>query len=299
MDIEQTAIERLRMASVMSLTYYQQPLIITTSGGKDSDVCLELARRAGIPYEVQHNLTTADAPQTVYHAREQFRRLELAGVRCTINYPVFKGIRTSMWELIPKKLGPPTRLARYCCDVLKEQGGNGRMITTGVRWAESSSRANSRGIYERAAKEPQKRIILANDNDDCRRLFEDCRLKAKRVCNPIVDWEDRDVWGYIHAEKIETNPLYDMGFRRVGCIGCPMAGKGRYAEFRAFPTYEWAYKRAFARMLEARRAAGKPCEGPWSTVDNIWRWWMEDDNLDGQLDFWDTQKSEGARPCAN
>ena len=161
-DIEQTAIDRLRLASDMSLAYYQQPLIVTTSGGKDSDICLELVRRAGIPYEVQHSLTTADAPQTVYHVREQFRRLELAGVRCTINYPMYKGKRTSMWALIPQKLGPPTRMARYCCDVLKEQGGNGRMITTGVRWAESSHRANSRGIYERTAKDPQKRIIPAN-----------------------------------------------------------------------------------------------------------------------------------------
>lgn len=298
-DIEQTAIDRLRLASDMSLAYYQQPLIVTTSGGKDSDICLELARRAGIPYEVQHSLTTADAPQTVYHVREQFRRLELAGVRCTINYPMYKGKRTSMWALIPQKLGPPTRVARYCCDVLKEQGGNGRMITTGVRWAESSHRANSRGIYERTAKDPQKRIILSNDNDDRRRLFEDCRLKAKRVCNPIVDWEDGDVWEYIRAEKIETNPLYDMGFRRVGCIGCPMAGKGRYAEFRAFPAYERAYKRAFGWMLAARRAADKPCNGPWATVEGLWRWWMEDDNLDGQLDFWGAQESEEERPCSN
>ena len=75
MDMEHTAIERLKAASEMSLTFYQQPLIITTSGGKDSDICLELARRSGIHYEVMHNHTTADAPQTVYHVREQFLSL--------------------------------------------------------------------------------------------------------------------------------------------------------------------------------------------------------------------------------
>lgn len=62
MDLEQTAIERLKMASDMSLRLYKQPLVITYSGGKDSDVLLHLAGRSGIPYEVLHSLTTADAP---------------------------------------------------------------------------------------------------------------------------------------------------------------------------------------------------------------------------------------------
>ena len=71
MDLEQTAIERLRMASDMSLRLYKQPLVITYSGGKDSDVLLHLAGRSGIPYEVLHSLTTADAPETVWHVRDE------------------------------------------------------------------------------------------------------------------------------------------------------------------------------------------------------------------------------------
>lgn len=85
MDLEQTAIERLRMASEMSLRLYKQPIVVTYSGGKDSDVLLHLAGAAGIPYEVLHSLTTADAPETVWHVRETFRRLELAGVPCDID----------------------------------------------------------------------------------------------------------------------------------------------------------------------------------------------------------------------
>lgn len=79
MDLEQTAIERLRMASDMSLRLYKQPLVITYSGGKDSDVLLHLAGAAGIPYEVLHSLTTADAPETVYHVKNTFRKLEIGG----------------------------------------------------------------------------------------------------------------------------------------------------------------------------------------------------------------------------
>lgn len=67
MDKLDKAIDRIRLAAQMSETYYKKPLIVTTSGGKDSDVCLALAKIADINYEVQHNHTTADAPETVYH----------------------------------------------------------------------------------------------------------------------------------------------------------------------------------------------------------------------------------------
>lgn len=79
MDLEQTAIERLKMASDMSLRLYKQPLVITYSGGKGSDVLLHLAGAAGIPYEVLHSLTTADAPETVWHVKDTFRKLEIGG----------------------------------------------------------------------------------------------------------------------------------------------------------------------------------------------------------------------------
>ena len=231
-DLEQKAIARLREASDMSLKFYKLPLVITTSGGKDSSVCVHLAERAGIPFEVMHNHTTADAPETVYFIRQDLRRLEDKGIKCFVNMPVYKGVRTSMWNLIPQKLMPPTRLVRYCCSVLKERGGAGRFITTGVRWAESTKRKNTRGIYETMPSDPTKKIILNNDNDDRRRLFETCTIKAKRVCNPIIEWTDADVWDYIEAEKIPVNPLYGCGFSRVGCIGCPMAGTaGRQREF--------------------------------------------------------------------
>jgi len=66
MNKEQQAIARLQLAAEMSETYYHAPLVITTSGGKDSDVCLTLARAAGIRYEVQYNHTSVDAPETIY-----------------------------------------------------------------------------------------------------------------------------------------------------------------------------------------------------------------------------------------
>lgn len=292
-DLEQKAIARLREASDMSLKFYKLPLVITTSGGKDSSVCVHLAERAGIPFEVMHNHTTADAPETVYFIRQDLRRLEDKGIKCFVNMPVYKGVRTSMWNLIPQKLMPPTRLVRYCCSVLKERDGAGRFITTGVRWAESTKRKNTRGIYETMPSEPTKKIILNNDNDDRRRLFETCTIKAKRVCNPIIEWTDADVWDYIEAEKIPVNPLYGCGFSRVGCIGCPMAGTaGRQREFARYPKYQEMYIRAFDRMLEERQRRGK-MQGSWragTTGRDVFHWWMEDGTLPGQLEFSDLEE---------
>lgn len=239
----------------MSLRMYQKPLIITDSGGKDSLICRELARRAGIPYEVLHNHTTADAPETVYYVRRTFRRLEETGINCTVNLPFYKGKRVTMWTLIPMKKFPPTRMQRYCCQILKESSCRERFITTGVRWAESLKRKD-RGVFENYTRNADKKVILNNDNDERRRLFESCELKGKRMCNPIVDWTDEDVWDFIRSERLEVNPLYDKGFFRVGCLGCPLAGKRRWREFRLYPAYERAYRRAFERMMDVIHAEG-------------------------------------------
>lgn len=145
-DLEQTAMERLRLASDMSQRIYKQPLLITYSGGKDSDCLLRLAQNSGIPFEVLHSLTTADAPETVRHVKDTFRKLELGGAKCTIDtHKKPDGTNVTMWNLIPRKLMAPTRLTRYCCAELKETGGRGRFIATGVRWAESAKR-KSRGV---------------------------------------------------------------------------------------------------------------------------------------------------------
>lgn len=273
MTIEDKAILRLQEAAQMSQQIYEKPLMITYSGGKDSDVLLHLAIKAKIPMEVVHSHTTVDMPETVRHVRDVFHRLENQGISCTVHMPTYKGKSVTMWTLIPQKRMPPTRIARYCCNVLKETTGKNRFIATGVRWNESSRRKKTRGIYEKNNKVPSRRIILTNDNDDTRRLFENCTLKAKRTVNPIIDWSDRELWDYIHAEQIDICNLYDCGFHRLGCIGCPMAGKMREIEFRRFPTYKRAYIRAFDRMLEEGIRAGL-CYKLWKTGEEVFEWWV-------------------------
>lgn len=286
MDLEQSAFEALRFASAQSLKLYKQPLVITYSGGKDSDVLLHLAGKSGIPYEVRHSLTTADAPETVWHVRDTFRRLELANVKCTIDtHRTPDGGNVTMWNLIPRKLMPPTRIKRYCCEVLKENEGRGRFIATGVRWAESTKRKNNRGMIEVSHRDKNKRLILMADNDESRMQFETCQLKGQRTVNPIVGWTTADVWDYVAMEHIPVNPLYRCGHTRVGCIGCPLASKRtRIEEFIIWPKYKQAYIRAFDRMLKERHRRGKMSGGMrWGETGlDIFNWWMENDVLPGQ-----------------
>lgn len=118
-------------------------------------------------------------------------------------------------------------------------------------------------------------------------LFENCRLKAKRVVNPIIDWADKDVYGFLEDAKCPMNPLYAEGQCRVGCIGCPMAGrKGRETEFTRWPKYKQLYLNAFERMLEERKRRGKKSSREttdWTTAEDVFRWWMEYDVLPGQI----------------
>ena len=284
-DLEKRAIERLKIGAEMSEQYYKKPLMITYSGGKDSDICVELAIRSGINFEVHNSHTTADAPETVRYIRQRFKEWESKGIKCEISKPMYQGKRTSMWDLIVKKGMPPSRLMRYCCAVLKETAGKNRAISTGVRRAESAKRSN-RGIYESITSKISDKIILNNDNDDRRQVIERCEMKGKTVINPIIDWKDSDVWEYICSEKLTVNPLYQCGFNRVGCVGCPMAGKKRYTEFRIYPKYKQMYIHAFDRMLEARKAKGK-YDPDWNSGYDVFQWWMEENP--NQITFYDKE----------
>ena len=279
MDCRERAIMRLKRAAERSKRFYHQPLLVCYSGGKDSDAVLELAKESGIDFEVVHSHTTADAPQTVYHVRKKFAELECLGVHCSIKYPYYQGCRTSMWNLIIKKGFPPTKMARYCCDVLKETAGNGRSIATGVRWTESTKRKASRGIYEATASKKENRITLINDNDDTRKLEEKCMKTKTTTVNPIIDWSDEEVYKYLENKRIELNPLYYCGHVRVGCIGCPMAGRRRWDEFREFPKYKELYINTFDRMIKAKGDKTHKIKtgAKWNTGYDVFLWWMDED----------------------
>lgn len=288
MDLEKQAIDILQTFAG------NEPYQLGYSGGKDSDVILHLAKKAGVPLVAVHNLTTVDAPETVRYVKSKSEVL--------IEYP-----KMTMWQLIVKHKTPPTRRFRYCCEELKERSGVGKKLITGVRKAESRKRAQNQGIvtFTKPNKEIKKRaddenfqstaaggvVVLNYENAETRRMVESCYRTSKTLVNPIINWDNDYLWWYIRHEGIEINPLYNGGCpggcSRIGCIGCPMGGKSRHKEFAQYPKYKEAYIRAFDRMLEYRRQCGNKDVIGWKTAQGVFDLWMEDKNIDGQysMDF--------------
>ena len=269
----QVAIDRLR-AFEPTEGYY-----LAFSGGKDSQAVYHLCREAGVKFDAHYSLTTVDPPEVIYFMREHYPNV-------AVEHP---GI--TMWDLIVKKGMPPTRIVRYCCDSLKEHGGQGRFVITDVRWSESVRRKNGWGVLE-LNSHSNARVKLMNDNDEARRLLESCVMKSMHTLNPIIDWLEEDVWEYLDSRNVPHCCLYDEGYSRIGCIGCPLAGaKQMKREFDRYPKYEQAYLRAFDRMLQVRIDNGKPYK-KWRCGQDVMDWWLSENksaHLDEQLSLYDTE----------
>lgn len=316
--------ETLRLAADISQEYYQKPLVITYSGGKDSDVLLQLAIECLKPdqFEVFNSHTTLDAPETVYYIRDKFKELQTQGVKATIHYPHYAdGRPMSIWTLIVDKQMPPTRLARYCCEKLKETKIPNSFIAVGVRESESvgrrgrdsfSTRGQTKKEYFSFSKDHIKEVF---EDDKARRLdggvsnpnevgVYDCIFvqKAKQkddlIVNPIYKWLDSEIWEFIQDRGLKYNPLYDKGFKRVGCLGCPLS-TNQVQTLEMYPKYKAQFIRAFEKMIEKRRADGKgefigkdgkPC---WTDGEAVYRWWVQDDSIPGQMDIFDFIDKEG------
>ena len=248
------------------------------SGGKDSVIIKALADMAGVKYDAHYSVTSVDPPELVQFIKAHYPDVSRIIPRDKNGDPI------TMWSLIPRKLMPPTRIVRYCCTELKETQGKGRLTVTGVRWAESVRRRANQGLVN-VFDGP----VLNMDNADTRRMAESCYRTRKTLFNPIIDWTDADVWEFIRAYNIPYCGLYDDGYKRLGCIGCPMTkASARRRGLGRWPTYYTNYLAAFGRMLDARRCAGK--DMTWKTPEDVMTWWLDDSKIDkpipGQIDMW-------------
>lgn len=200
------------------------PIELCYSTGKDSDVILELAKMAQIPFEAIYKNTTCDPRGSIAHAREM-------GVK--IVPP-----RQNMLQLIEAK-GWPSRWTRFCCRELKEYKIHDRAIL-GIRREESNARA------KRYTEPEQCRVYSSKEK--VRQYF------------PILDWTDEDVAEFVKMRGLKLHPHYydEQGNldvkRRVGCIGCPLAGQKKEREaYITYPSILKARIKAFCRWFESKK----------------------------------------------
>lgn len=117
---------------------------------------------------------------------------------------------------------------------------------------------------------PQGGIALPLDNRENAQMVEQCYRTRSTTVNPIIDWDDAEVWEFIHEYNIPYCNLYDQGYRRLGCVGCPMGNNKK--ELEKYPKYYKLYLLAFDEMLKNNRDKGVKCS--WETAEDVMNWWM-------------------------
>lgn len=183
------------------------------SGGKDSQVLLDLFKLSGVQFKAVYNVTTIDPPENVRFIKQYYPEVE------------FVLPKLNFFKLIEKKGFLPTINKRYCCQMLKEYYGKG-FIATGVRREESAKRAT----YDFVSP--------------------DIRNKKKTHVRPLLDWTESEIWQYIEEQNLPVNPCYEHT-GRVGCMFCPFAGqKANLYSAKTYPKYHKILLKTIERLIE-------------------------------------------------
>jgi len=210
------------------------------SGGKDSIVIKALAGIAGVKYDAHHSLTTIDPPELMYYMRQYHSDVKIDRPK-----------KPFLVRLVEN--GFPQRQRRWCCKEYKERGGHGRLVVTGVRAAESPARRR-RAMVEHCFKDQHKKYL-----------------------HVIIDWTDDDVWQFIGEQELPYCKLYDEGWKRIGCLMCPMAGKQRKMQAVRYPRYTKAFIKAFEKLYAKRKAGGSTAVDRWKSGEDMFWWWLNED----------------------
>lgn len=235
------------------------------SGGKDSQCCYHLLKESGIDFHAEYSITRFEPPDLMDFIRANYPDVTF---RRAYKHTLFDSI---------KRHGLPNRFFRYCCDAKHVKTKGFDIAVIGVRAAES---------YRRAANW---------------RTFGRKQDGSYYVC-PIFDWTDDDVWEYLNERGIPHCRLYDIGYKRIGCVLCPLSMKNHDLDMKLFPKTVAVIRNAFYAYYERMKENGfKSIRGkvirylvdtPKEVLFDNWvRGGMHVQRLS------DTRSAEGDEPC--
>ena len=238
----------MRKKAINIIKKYYDPekeYICAFSGGKDSIVIYDLCHKTDLPIKYIYSNTTIDPPGHISFIRKNYPDVE-------IRQP-----KMSFYKLIEKR-GLPTRHRRFCCQELKEYVGKGANVIEGLRIDEGQKR----GARLKSLDAP---------------YMDDIRIKEKRHIYPIMEWTEQDVWDYIKENNLPYPKWYDMGFDRLGCVGCPLANKNqRITEYKMLPRYAYAVIKAIKKNIEAGGNISKKFDNEYEAF----YWWISVESID-------------------
>ena len=234
-------IDKVKTA-IKRLKVYEPPegYYLAFSGGKDSIVIKQLAIESGVKFDSHYSVTTIDPPDLIYYMKKYHNDI-------TWDRPK----KPFLIELVER--GFPMRQRRWCCAQYKERGGEGRRVITGIRWEESYNRRT-------------------------RQMVEPCNKgKGKTFLHVIIDWTSEDVWEFIRLRNLPYCKLYDEGWKRIGCLLCPYAGKyQRLIEAKRYPGYRNQFIRAFEKLHKRKKEKGLISCDRWKDGKEMFEWWISD-----------------------
>jgi phosphoadenosine phosphosulfate reductase len=257
MDLEKQSIK-----TMVSLYDDRRENIVQFSGGKDSIVLKELARKSGLDFTYSYQNTTIDPPGHISFIRTNFPDVEIIQPRY------------SFWQLI-EKYGLPTRQHRFCCQHLKEYVGRGAKTYEGLRIDESKEEEISwakRGKTSKRISSRGRRLLALKEPEVC-----DTRIKDKIHVYPIMHWTTKDVWSYIHKNNLPYPDFYDKGFHRLGCIGCPLGQQPqRMREYKMFPRFVTTTINAIEKNINAGKGISRFFDNPYEAF----YWWISEVSIE-------------------
>lgn len=208
------------------------------SGGKDSQVLYDIALKSGVNFDAHYNVSPIDPPDIFKFIRQYY-----PGVEWNYNARGF-------WKQVVKR-GLPFRQSRWCCELIKESGGIGRVVLTGVRSSESNKR--KKYSYIRSYIKSGREISI--------------------LISPILNFTESDVWQYIHENELPYCDLYDKGFDRIGCVLCPFSRKIEL-ELECFPEIVRLWRRACDQIVERWQRDGTGGKHRDKTGQELFDWWI-------------------------